>query len=150
MTHHWFYLPTIIASAFLIAHVGAYRCSKEIKKVRESVDDETYKRVVAERKDVYMNALIKSIMVALAYLLLTRLSNPRGNYHLAADVLCIILSFSFLFYLLSQKKNSLLHADNTCAWLESYQCMEKHYWTWFLAGGIASASVLYLHDVWLH
>lgn len=150
MTHCWFYLPTVIASGFVAAHIGAYMCKKELKNIRESVDGETYKKVVNERKEVYFNALIKSIVVAILYLLLVRLTHKKNNYHLSADVLCIVLTFSFLFYLLTSKKHTLLRGDNTSEWLASYYCMEKHYWTWFILGAIVSSSVLYLHDVWSH
>lgn len=144
---YWFYLPTVLAAGFLMATIGTYQCKKELTKIRHSVDEDTYNKVIHERKMIYKQAIAMAILLAILYLIcITMCKNNKSMFQIVSDVLCIVLGFTFLFYMLSTAKYTMLTPENTKEWLASYTCMQKHYWNFFTIGIVFSTGLLCLYS----
>lgn len=155
----WFYLPTIIALAFMVASLGIHHCYKDIKKFVKILDDDqkkVYNEIRKERENTYWCALMQGCFIAILYIIMTTLlcgcGRSKSVYHLVSDVLCIILVTSYFVYTLKEKKKIMLIDGDLDdmqeqKWITIYRCMQKSFWGHFLMGLLFFGFVFNLLDI---
>lgn len=153
----WFYLPTIITTAFLFASVGVHACYKKIRSFAANLDDDqkkVYAEIRKEREGTYWCALMQGCFVAILYIVFTTLTcgHAKPVYHLISDIMCLVFVTTYFVYTLKDKKKvMLLDGDLDDAqekqWVGIYRCMQKTFWSKFLMGLIVSGFVLSMFDL---
>lgn len=153
----WFYLPAIIALAFMVASLGIHHCYKDIKEFVKILDEDqkkVYNEIRKERENTYWCAIMQGCFIAILYILMTTLLCGRSKsiYHLVSDVVCIILVTSYFVYTLKEKKKIMLidgdlDDKQEKKWITIYRCMQKSFWGHFLTGLLFFGFVFSLLDI---
>ena len=153
----WFYLPTMIAIAFLIASASVIHCVKQMKDLYKSLDEDQrkiYKEISKEREKLYWCALLQGCFIAILYIIMTTMTCgvSKSLYHLVSDVLCIILATAYFVYTLKDKQKFLINEaeldeNQDKKWFTLYRCMQVSFWGHFLMGLLFSAFIFQMLDI---
>lgn len=152
----WFYIPAIIAVAFLFAFASVKDCYKPIREFVQTLDNDqkqTYNEIRKERENTYWCALMQGCFVAILYILVSTLTCGRSKpiYHLVSDILCIVFTTTYFVYILKEKKKIMLvDGDMDEAqekkWITIYRCMQRKFHSSFLMGLLFSGFVFTMLD----
>lgn len=152
----WFYLPAVIAVAFLFAFAGVKDCYKPIREFVKSLDNDQkqiYNEIRKERENTYWSALMQGCFVAILYIIVSTLTCgcAKPIYHLVSDILCIVFTTTYFVYILKEKKKIMLtdgDMDETQEkkWITIYRCMQRKFNSSFLMGLLFAGFVLTMLD----
>jgi len=153
----WFYIPAMIAIAFIFAFVGVKDCYKKIRefvKVLDNDQKKIYNEIRKERENTYWCALMQGCFVAVLYILVATFTcgQSKSIYHLVSDIMCIVFVTTYFVYTLKEKKKIMLidgDMDETQEkkWITIYRCMQKNFHSYFLFGLLFSGLVFSLLDI---
>jgi hypothetical protein len=144
-------LHCLIATAFLVASIYmSFIKNKEYENTLNETQKNYYKKVVNERKQIYIKSILYSILGCLAlFLFIERKDNTMD----ACLYTFVFFMIQYFVYILVPKKFSMLDVveDNEDAkqWLDKYKYMQRNWHYGLLLGvGAFLFFTLFLFESW--
>ena len=144
-------LYCLIATSFFVASIYmSFIKNKEYENTLNEVQKEYYKKVITERKQIYIQSIIYSI---LGCLILFLFFERKNNISDACFYTFIYFMIQYFVYILSPKKYSMLDVvedkEDAQEWLKKYKYMQRN-WHYGLLLGVGSFLffALFLFESW--
>jgi hypothetical protein len=142
------YASGIVGLGMLGATFATMTVSEEqhdvLRKVLSPELDAIHSKIVAERRNLYMQGLLLGLIASYASL---RLVPTRNLFHRITFVLAITILTSVLYYSLMPKSDYMLNhlktAEENKAWLSVYKTMKHRYFLGMVLGSLAAVPIAY-------